>query len=202
MGRPRHPAAGRSGAGHRSWPLHRRSCRRALRALRAQPGRLRPYRRALRRRSGATIVTAADLQRRAADPPDAAQIQLPADRAATLGEGRRAFCRRAGRRGCCADQRRSRGHRRSGRDRDRRIAAGRPTRATRSTPDAPRVHATAPGNVVVEGRFKTAGLRRDVCQGAPQHVALERALAPPERDAARSARRACGFRSGIRPHRR
>ena len=44
MGRPRHPAAGRSGAGDRPRPVHRRSCRRALCALRAQPGRLRPHR--------------------------------------------------------------------------------------------------------------------------------------------------------------
>ena len=103
MGRPRHPAVGRSGAGHRSRTLHRRSCRRALHSLRAQPGRLRahrPHHGAGRRE---------DLDRRgprwrAADLPDAAQIRLSADRAATLGEGRRALCRRAGRRGLCADR--------------------------------------------------------------------------------------------------
>ena len=61
MGRPRHPAAGRSGAGDRTRTLHRRSCRRALHcascAARSPPAASSR----ITAPDGAKIVTAADL---------------------------------------------------------------------------------------------------------------------------------------------
>ena len=94
MGRPRHPAAGRPGAGDRARAFHRRPCRRTSCALRAQPGCLRPHRPRQRagRRENRHRCRA---RRRAADPADAAQIQLSADRAAAAGQRRGALCRRA-----------------------------------------------------------------------------------------------------------
>ncbi len=97
MGRPRHPPAGRPGAGHRARPLHRRSARRALGALRAQPGRCRKdhENRHAERRDGDHRRRS---QGREEDHADAAQVQLQAGRPADPGGRRRALCRRAGRR--------------------------------------------------------------------------------------------------------
>ena len=54
-------------------------------------------------------------------------------------------------------------------------------------PGAPQVHAEAPGNVILEGKVKTAGFDA-VWSGAHKIVARRSALAPAERDADGSAR--------------
>ena len=68
----------------RSRPFHRRSAAKFCGALRPQPGCFRPHRpyRSARRRADRPRRRP---RRRAADPADAAQVQLSADRAAGLG---------------------------------------------------------------------------------------------------------------------
>ena len=123
MGRPRHPAAGRSGIGDRTRPLYRRSAGCALGALRPQPDRVGPHRRHQRAQRCADRSRRRP-RRRAPDPADAAQIQLSADRAAPPRQGRGALRRRADRRRHCGVERRGGGPCRARRRRDRRIARG------------------------------------------------------------------------------
>ena len=61
--------------------------------------------------------------------------------------------------------------------------------------DAPRVHGEVAGNVIVKGAVETPGFA-DARARADRIVAPRAALASPERDAARAARRSCGLRPG------
>ena len=134
LGRPRHPAAGRPGAGHRPRPLHRRSAGRALGALRAQLRRRRQNRTRIKAPDGAHGDHRRRSQRREADPADAAQVQLQAGRPADAGRRRGALCRRAGRGRRRGERGRSRRHRRRGRARSSTRHGRSSTRATRSHP--------------------------------------------------------------------
>ena len=134
-------------------------------------------------------------RRRAADPADAAQIRLSADRAADCW--RRTSCGLSASRSPPSSRRAPPKPRTSpiaSRSRSRNCRRW-STRATRSHPM--RRACTTAGNVVVEGRIKTADFETTIGQSAPPHPA-QRAFAPPERDAARSARRARGVRPGDR----
>ena len=93
MGRPRHPAAGGSGAGHRARPLHRRPAGNALGALPAQPGCRRRDRQD-RRAEGRACRHRRRPQGREAYFADAAQVQLQAGRPAGISRRRCAVCRR------------------------------------------------------------------------------------------------------------
>ena len=134
---------------------------------------------------------------RAADPSDAAQVQLSAGRAADPGNGCRALCRRAGRSRRRGDQRRGRGHCRRRADRDRRIAGGgrRPRcaqarRAARSCQDTVEHRRRRP--------LQDRRLRRNLRQGAPARAGRD-PLAAAECDAARGARGARGLRCSVGP---
>ena len=118
MGRPRHPARRGPRTAHRTGPLHRRPAGRALGAFCPQPVRRRQDRKdqSARRRAGGHRRRS---RGRKANPADAAQVQLQADRASRAGRRRRALRRRAGRRSGGGKRGRSRGHRRPSRYRDR-----------------------------------------------------------------------------------
>ena len=59
--------------------------------------------------------------------------------------------------------------------------------------DAPQIHAEAPGNLILEGKMKTAGVRRGL-EKCAQGGQDRGALAPPECDADGGARRPCNLR--------
>ena len=181
LGRPLDPAARGSGAGHRARPLHRRPAGGALGALRAQPGGVPAASSASSAPDGATVVTAADLQGVEADPADAAQVQLRAGRPADPRRRRRALRRRADRRRGRGERGGGRGHRRAGRGRHRADGRRSSMRAHALAPGAPRVHAEAPANVIVEGRVKTPDFDAASRRGRTSRRD-RRALAPAERD--------------------
>ena len=123
MGRPRHQARRGSRAAHRARPLHRRSSRSPLGALRAQPGGRRADR-GDRRAGGRDRHHRRRSRGREDDHADAAQVQLQAGRPAGAGRRRSALRRRAGRRRRGRERGRGRGHRRPGRTCHRRDHAG------------------------------------------------------------------------------
>ncbi len=129
--------------------------------------------------------------RRAADRADAAQIQLPADRAADPGAERGPLRRRTPRCRVRADERRGRGHRRCGHGRDRGTPGrGRCARGvkTRRAAGARQLRRQCRGR----RRFCHARFR---CRDGAGRAAHRRhaPLQPPERDAARNTRRARGL---------
>ena len=156
MGRPRHPAAGGSGAGDRPRPLHGRSSGDPLGALRPQPGRIRPHRSHQRARRR-TDRARREPRRRAADPAHAAQVQLSAHRAARPRQGRGALRGRTDRRNRCGVERRGGRPGRARGRRDRRIARNRGRRRMRCGPTRRSSTTNIASNVVVEARSETPG---------------------------------------------
>ena len=61
------------------------------------------------------------------------------------------------------------------------------------------MHPEAPGNLLIDGRLRTEGFDAALACAAPGRRDRD-PLAPPERHAARGARRACELRARDRPH--
>ena len=158
MGRPRHPAAGGPGAGHRARPLHRRSAGGALGALRAQPGGRRHDCGKIDTPDGALVVTAADLNGVKPILPMLHKFTYKPVAPAGTRRRRRALCRRAGRRGRRGKRGRSRGHRR-------------PSRARRSSRRMPVIDAQRGA-----GAGHAANARRGARQCHPRRQGQDRRL--------------------------
>ena len=178
MGRPLDPPAGRSGAGRpgkaASPPISPPT--RWVRFVRSPvaAGRIDN----IEAPAGALMITAASLKGVKPIRPMLHKFNYKPIGQPILATGRRAFCRRADRRGRGGEHGTRRGLRRC-RSRvsiKRDDAAGR-CAGRRLNAGAPLVHADVPGNVVVEGRVKIAGVRRRLGGRAQRSSSSRRARA-------------------------